>query len=98
MADYSQFPTCVHNWKFHIDADSCGGGAKGNSMFLCEKCRICITLNEKYTLDTFAIQKETSETIKRQSLTSMIAMLISAGILIVTCLIFLFGENYLNIS
>ncbi len=49
---------CNHDWKLHVDVESTGGPASGNTVFLCSNCGTVITMLEKNSLDSFMAQKE----------------------------------------
>ena len=54
----ANFKNCSHNWELHVDVESTGGPAKGNTVFLCSACGTVITMLEKNSLDSFLTQKE----------------------------------------
>ena len=54
----AKFKNCDHDWELHVDVDSTGGPAAGNTVFLCSNCGTIITMLEKNSLDSFLAQKE----------------------------------------
>lgn len=90
-----QFDGCIHNWKFHIDVDSCGGPASGNSVYICEKCMHLITLKEKAALDSVESTRESLKNQERSLKNAKIATYVAAGALCLTAIIFI-CELYVN--
>lgn len=71
----AKYKTCDHDWNLHVDVESTGGPAKGNTVFLCSKCGTIITMLEKNSLDSFLAQKESlkiQEQTAKDSLASQI--------------------------
>lgn len=86
----------MHKWIFHIDASRCGGGAAGNTMFICNQCMTVITMLEKCALEEVAAQVKSLKIQESHTKTGMCANIMSAGILVVAFLTFLFGDETLN--
>lgn len=92
----AKFKDCIHDWKLHVDADSTGGPAAGNTVFLCSNCGTIITMLEKNSLDSL-LSQETSLKIQEQSIRIfMWANIIASITIVIAFVVLLFGEGLLR--
>lgn len=92
------FDTCKHEWRFHIDAtESWWPWMKPwQSFFICDKCYHSITLQEKCFLDQAIANNKSLKIQERQTKTWMLANIISAIVLIIAFLTFLFWDKIMK--
>ncbi len=69
----AKFKNCTHDWELHVDVESTGGPAQGNTVFLCPLCGTIITMLEKNSLDSFLTQKESLKTQEKIALDSLVS-------------------------
>lgn len=91
----NKFDNCCHNWEFHINADESWWPEMKprQSFFICHTCNNVITLQEKCALDQIAANQKSLTIQERQSKISKWATVVSAIVLIVAFLTFLFGDK-----
>ena len=69
----TKFKNCVHDWGIHVDVESTGGPARGNTVFLCSLCGTIITMLEKNSLDSFLAQAESLKIQEKTAQDSLIS-------------------------
>ena len=57
----AKYKNCTHDWELHVDVESTGGHASGNTVFLCSNCGTIITMLEKNSLESLEIQEKTAK-------------------------------------
>lgn len=85
----TKFDNCDHLWEFHIDIDKAGGPARGNTVFICNKCRHLISLVEKASLETVTLTRASLKDQERSLENAKIATYVAAGALCLTAIIFI---------
>ena len=91
-----KFKTCQHDWELHVDVESCGGPAAGNSIFKCKNCDIFVTMTEKCALDQTEAQIKSLTIQEKLIRIGMWANIIAAVTVIIAFLALIFSNKWLS--